>query len=148
MKTKLKSLGFDVIHEQENTRHEMLSALQQLIDQMNGDNLSDVVFYYAGHGCSIREYNVHSTFFSSKQCLPRSSPNITEGRNCLIPIDGLNASNPDFATPTYVELNWIIENLSRSRRSETVPIIIILDCCRSEITTTDGESDERRPRHG
>lgn len=66
VKTKLESFEFDVAHEQDSFRHEMLSALQQLIDQMNSDNLSDVVFYYAGHGCSIREYTDRLIFISSK----------------------------------------------------------------------------------
>lgn len=44
VKTKLESFEFDIIHEQDGFRQEMLSALQQLSNQMNSDNLSDIVF--------------------------------------------------------------------------------------------------------
>ena len=64
-----------------------------------------------------------------------------EGKNYLIPVDGLDASNPFYAMETYIELGWLVKMLAQSRPTETVPIIIILDCCRTDASVQEKEEN-------
>ena len=57
------------------------------------------------------------------------------GRNCLVPIDGLNESDAFAAEESYNSVDWIMNYLASKRSSEHIPIIYLLDCCRSEIAT-------------
>src|SRR3954451_11235352 len=56
MKVKLESLGFSVDNDVivDRTLHEMLQDLTTFTNRIN-DNVTDIIFYYSGHGCSIRK---------------------------------------------------------------------------------------------
>lgn len=55
------------------------------------------------------------------------------GSNCLVPIDGSNESDVFIAEESYYSVNRIMNYLASHRTTEHIPIIFILDCCRSEI---------------
>ena len=54
VKEKLISFGFNVTIGLNLTRDEMLAKLDEFARNLD-ENTSDIVFYYAGHGCSISE---------------------------------------------------------------------------------------------
>src|SRR4051812_14903385 len=58
IQTKLVSLGFDVYYEKEQTRQDMLLTMSKFAERVVDPSHStmDIVFYYAGHGCNIREH--------------------------------------------------------------------------------------------
>src|SRR4051794_39137151 len=58
-------------------------------------------------------------------------------RNCLVPINGLDESDVIAAEASYVTVDWIMDYLDCRRIIEHIPIICILDCCRSEIAMED-----------
>src|SRR4051812_2439546 len=56
MRVKLESLGFSVDNDViiDRTCNEMLQDLTNFTDNIHSD-VADIVFYYSGHGCSIRK---------------------------------------------------------------------------------------------
>ena len=42
---------------------------------------------------------------------------------------------------TYIELDWLISMLVSHRSRDTVPIIVILDCCRTEVAVRKMQTD-------
>src|SRR3954470_9439057 len=61
VKVKLESLGFNVGDDllTDRTYHEMLKDVSKFIKHIH-NGVTDIVFYYAGHGCSIRKSSFHS----------------------------------------------------------------------------------------
>lgn len=57
-----------------------------------------------------------------------------EAENYLVPVDSPELSGPSTAKEQCISLNSIIDMLAEAR-PENVPIICILDCCRTEIAT-------------
>src|SRR5436305_1563393 len=57
-------------------------------------------------------------------------------KNCLVPINGLDDSDIFAAEASYITIDWIMDYLT-GRRINNIPIICILDCCRSEIAMKD-----------
>ena len=57
MREMLKSLGFavDDILNVDRNRHEMLMDIEEFTEHIHEDT-TDIVFYYAGHGCGISKY--------------------------------------------------------------------------------------------
>ena len=55
-----------------------------------------------------------------------------EGENFLVPIDGLSPEDPSTAKKTYLGLDWLIGHIAASRPLD-IPIIFIVDCCRTEV---------------
>ena len=57
MVEKLDSLGFavnDTLH-MDRTHHEMLTDIEKFAECIH-ECVTDIMFYYAGHGCSISKY--------------------------------------------------------------------------------------------
>jgi len=54
VKNKLKSFGFRVEYAKNPNRNKMIEKLGVLLDNLNEDT-SDIVIYFAGHGCNIGE---------------------------------------------------------------------------------------------
>jgi hypothetical protein len=54
------------------------------------------------------------------------------GQNFLVPIDGHSPEGPLIANKSYIQLDWLIDLIAK-KRPRDVPIIIIVDCCRTEI---------------
>ena len=57
MNEKLNSLGFavDDALKMDRTYREMLTDVDEFTERIH-ENTTDIVFYYAGHGCSISKY--------------------------------------------------------------------------------------------
>ena len=49
---KLESFGFKITHKNNLAQKEMRDAIIEFTEEWPQDNLNDVVFYFAGHGCS------------------------------------------------------------------------------------------------
>jgi hypothetical protein len=58
MGKKLSSLGFavDDTHCVDRNHHEMLEDIEEFTRGIRED-VTDIVFYYSGHGCSISKYS-------------------------------------------------------------------------------------------
>ena len=48
----LEELGFEIDCRTDQTRNEIYGSVQEAADKLNMDATS-MVFYYAGHGCSV-----------------------------------------------------------------------------------------------
>src|SRR3954469_7846362 len=73
IQTKLESLGFDVQYETDQMRHEMVMTVSTFGEKVAdpSHNTTDIVFYYAGHGCNIREHLLRlspTLYFCSLRC--------------------------------------------------------------------------------
>ena len=55
LKDKLKLFGFKVICSKNPNRKTMIKKLVDFVDNLN-DDTSDIVIYFAGHGCNIGEF--------------------------------------------------------------------------------------------
>ena len=57
IQAKLLSLGFDVSYESEQMRRDMVASISMFAEKLRDPsyNTTDIVFYYAGHGCNIRK---------------------------------------------------------------------------------------------
>ena len=53
------------------------------------------------------------------------------GENFLIPVDGKLASKPAVAKNTFISLDFLM-GIVADARPKSIPIICILDCCRTE----------------
>src|SRR3954464_3432858 len=91
IKVKLESLGFAVDNDPfvDRTHRDMLQDVLSFIKRIH-NGVTDIVFYYAGHGCSIRKSFFYSVFFflDGWNVELNSSSNPLEGKNFLVPIDG------------------------------------------------------------
>ena len=54
VRDKLESFGFKVEYAKNPSRAKMIEKLGILVESLNED-ISDIVIYYAGHGCNIGE---------------------------------------------------------------------------------------------
>ena len=66
VKVKLESLGFAVDHFEDCMTHEMLRYITEFTKRIH-NNVTDIVFYYAGHGCSISKSSFNS-FLKAGMC--------------------------------------------------------------------------------
>ena len=55
VKVKLESFGFKVECAKDANHRKIVETLGAFLANLN-ENTSDMVIYYAGHGCNIREY--------------------------------------------------------------------------------------------
>ena len=56
-----------------------------------------------------------------------------EGSNYLIPITGSDSPQLSIAKETFLSLDYILELVADSCIPHKVPLIVILDCCRTEL---------------
>jgi len=96
----LKDLGFQVIVRQNASRKEMIDAIREFGNAIDGANTA--LFFYAGHAMQFKD------------------------RNYLIPIDAAMGSEED-VTFFSVELGQIFDRMDRARTKFN---FIILDACR------------------
>jgi len=96
----LKELGFKVIVRENTSRRDMIEAIREFGQALEGANTA--VFFYAGHAMQFKD------------------------RNYLIPIDAAMGSEED-VTFFSVEIGQIFDRMDRARTRFNV---IILDACR------------------
>lgn len=96
----LKDLGFQVIVRQNASRKDMIDAIREFGNAIDGANTA--LFFYAGHAMQFKD------------------------RNYLIPIDAAMGSEEDI-TFFAVELGQIFDRMDRARTRNN---FIILDACR------------------
>jgi uncharacterized caspase-like protein len=53
---KLKTFGFDVDYVVNGNMPKLLESMEKLAEKGLTDGLCDIIFYYAGHGCSVRKW--------------------------------------------------------------------------------------------
>ena len=131
---KLLSFGFKVKYAKNPEQGKMLHTLGDFIDSLNED-ISDIVVYYAGHGCSIGKmlsWNVLLLWFELNDTSLIIEMSL-DGVNYLIPVNGSNSSKPFIAKKTFLALDEIIEMISAKGVSRKAPLVVILDCCRTEM---------------
>src|SRR4051812_32269883 len=71
IQTKLLSLGFDVQYEKNQTREELVVSMRTFAEKLQDPsyNTTDIVFYYAGHGCNIREHPLSLSVLTRLFCI-------------------------------------------------------------------------------
>jgi uncharacterized caspase-like protein len=114
----LRTLGFRVIHQENTSFRDLISALQEFSIQARSHDVR--VFYYAGHGVQMR------------------------GRNFLIPVDAELQSEEDVQRKS-VEVADLLERLGELRGGMNV---LVLDACRNNpfINRPGVDGDGRRFR--
>ena len=63
-----------------------------------------------------------------------------EGANYLIPINGSASPLSLIARESFVALDIILEGITKSRVPHKAPLIVILDCCRTEFMDREKEA--------
>jgi len=99
--TSLRKLGFRVIHREDTSFKDLISALQEFSIQARHHDVR--VFYYAGHGVQVR------------------------GRNFLLPVDA-DLQNEEEVQRKSADVADLLERLSELRGGMNV---LILDACRN-----------------
>src|SRR5579862_7746875 len=117
----------------------MIEKFGHFVGGLNKD-ISDIVIYYAVHGCNIGE--VPSGFYCCPYCYNFLilHGTVIEGANYLIPMNGSDSPLSFIAKETFVALDTILEGITKSRVPHKAPLIVILDCCRTELIDRKKES--------
>src|SRR5690349_821669 len=71
IQSKLVSLGFEVYYEKNQTRRDMVETMSKFAEKLHDQiyNTTDMVFYYAGHGCNIREHLLSFLLLIKPPCI-------------------------------------------------------------------------------
>ena len=124
----LKSLNFEVLAKFNLSRSGMIKCLGKAAQDWRF-HASEVVIYYSGHGISI------GTYASLRlQLILISNPIILclDGMVHLVPIDAEESSSKMAFKESLLSLERIVGIFLESRETKELPIIAILDCCRTE----------------